>query len=84
MVNKIKAKHKNEIILKADPFAPSQPRVMERRGGVLGSNSVLIRLLDSNKTIIILSNNNKFNPDSFGNTAGLKEALLIKLAESSN
>ena len=61
------------------PFANSQPKVMERRGGILGANSVLIRLLDMNKTIIILSNNNKFNPDSFGNTEGLKEALIIEV-----
>jgi CubicO group peptidase (beta-lactamase class C family) len=61
------------------PFAPSKPKVMERRGGILGSNSVLIRMLETNKTIIILSNNDKFNPDSFGNTGGLKEALMIEL-----
>jgi CubicO group peptidase (beta-lactamase class C family) len=61
------------------PFAPSKPKVMERRGGILGANSVLIRLLDTNKTIIILSNNNKFNPDSFGDTKSLKEALMIEI-----
>ena len=64
------------------PLAQSNPKVMERRGGILGANSVLIRLLDTNKTIIILSNNNKFNPDSFGNTQGLKEALMIKIDEA--
>ena len=63
------------------PFAPSQPRVMERRGGILGANSVLVRLLDENKTIIILSNNDRFNPDSFGDTSGLKEALMIEVAK---
>jgi hypothetical protein len=36
-------------------------------------------MLETNKTIIILSNNDKFNPDSFGNTGGLKEALMIEL-----
>ncbi|MCS5490365.1 serine hydrolase domain-containing protein [Algoriphagus limi] len=61
------------------PFSDSQPRLMERRGGILGANSVLIRMLDTNKTIIILSNNNKFNPDSFGNTNSLKEALIIEV-----
>lgn len=60
------------------PFISSKPRVMERRGGILGSNSVLMRFLDANKTIIILSNNNKFNPDSFGDTEGLKEGLMIE------
>lgn len=64
-------------------FAPSKPKVMERRGGILGANSVLIRFLDTNKTIIILSNNNRFNPDSFGNTEGLKEALMIETSKTS-
>ena len=63
------------------PFANSKPKIMERRGGILGANSVLIRMLDTNKTLIILSNNNKFNPDSFGNTKSLKEALMIKMDE---
>ena len=62
------------------PFSEAQPKIMERRGGILGANSVLIRMLDTNKTIIILSNNNKFNPDSFGNQEGLKEALMIEVA----
>lgn len=63
------------------PFSESQPRIMERRGGILGANSVLIRMLDTNKTIIILSNNNKFNPDSFGNKESLKEALMIEVGK---
>ena len=66
------------------PFVPSKPKVMERRGGILGANSVLIRFLDMNKTIIILSNNNRFNPDSFGDTAGLKEGLMIETIKTSN
>ncbi len=65
------------------PFTPSKPKVMERRGGILGANSVLIRFLDTNKTVIILSNNNRFNPDSFGNTEGLKEALMIETSKTS-
>jgi len=65
------------------PFAPSKPKVMERRGGILGANSVLIRFLDTNKTIIILSNNDRFNPDSFGNMEGLKEALMIETSKTS-
>jgi CubicO group peptidase (beta-lactamase class C family) len=66
------------------PFAKTKPKIMERRGGILGANSVLIRMLDTNKTIIILSNNNKFNPDSFGKTQSLKEALMIEIDKSSN
>lgn len=61
------------------PFSKTQPLIMERRGGILGANSVLVRFLESNQTIIILSNNNKFNPDSFGNANALKEALIIEL-----
>jgi len=63
------------------PFVVSQPTIMERRGGILGANSVLIRMLDSNKTIVILSNNNKFNPDSFGDKESLKEAMMIEVAQ---
>ena len=65
------------------PFAPSNPKIMERRGGILGSNSVLLRFIDTNQTIIILSNNNRFNPDSFGNTESLKEALMIEISRNS-
>lgn len=59
------------------PFLESQPLLMERRGGILGANVVLVRILEHNKTIIILSNNNFFNPDSFGDKDNLKEALII-------
>lgn len=62
------------------PFAESKPKMMERRGGILGANSVLIRLLDTKRTVIILSNNNRFNPDSFGDVQGLKEALMIEVS----
>ncbi len=64
------------------PFAKSKPKIMERRGGILGANSVLIRILDTNKSLIILSNNNRFNPDSFGNTKSLKEALMIAVVKT--
>ncbi|MEO0733897.1 MAG: serine hydrolase domain-containing protein, partial [Bacteroidota bacterium] len=47
------------------PFVDAQPTVMERRGGILGANVVLVRLTDDNYTIIILSNDDRFNPDSF-------------------
>lgn len=63
------------------PFVESRPRIMERRGGILGSNSVLVRILESNQTIVILSNNNQFNPDSFGNQKNLKEALIMEVAK---
>lgn len=63
------------------PFARSKPKIMERRGGILGANSVLIRMIETNRTLVILSNNNKFNPDSFGNTKSLKEALMIETSK---
>ncbi|TBW25893.1 serine hydrolase [Gramella sp. KN1008] len=65
------------------PFINSQPRIMERRGAILGSNSVFVRFLDKNKCIIILSNNNKFNPDSFGAINNLKEALINEVGKTS-
>lgn len=62
------------------PFTKPPVKIMERRGGIMGTNNALIRMLDLNRTIIILSNNSKFNPDSFGNTKELKEALMIEMA----
>lgn len=64
------------------PFVESQPQIMERRGGILGTNVVLIRLLESQQSIIILSNNNAFNPDSFGDENNLREALIRILASN--
>ncbi|KAA3440056.1 serine hydrolase domain-containing protein [Rufibacter hautae] len=64
------------------PFAATKPLIMERRGGILGSNSALVRMLDANKTIIILSNTNQFNPDSYGDKENLREALLMELGKA--
>jgi D-alanyl-D-alanine carboxypeptidase len=61
------------------PFVDAQPTVMERRGGILGANVVLVRLLDDHYTIIILSNDNRFNPDSFGDSSNLREKLIRAL-----
>lgn len=58
------------------PFLDNRPRIMERRGGILGTNVVLVRLLDTKRTIIILSNNDGFTPDSFGDEKNLREALI--------
>lgn len=63
------------------PMAETQPLVMERRGGIMGANSVLVRFLDTNKTIIILNNNGTFDSDTFGDTSNLKEALMIELGK---
>jgi D-alanyl-D-alanine carboxypeptidase len=61
------------------PFSERSSLIMERRGGIMGANSVLVRFLESNQTIIILSNNNQFNPDSFGDPENLREALILQL-----
>ncbi|MEM9836153.1 MAG: serine hydrolase domain-containing protein, partial [Bacteroidota bacterium] len=44
------------------PFVASKPLIMERRGGIMGANSVILRLPESQSTIIILSNTDRFNP----------------------
>ena len=62
------------------PFSEKYPLVMERRGGIRGSNVVLVRLPDTKHTVIILSNNDQFNPDSFGDTTNLREALIKGVA----
>jgi CubicO group peptidase (beta-lactamase class C family) len=63
------------------PYANGKPTIMERRGKILGANVVLVRLTDENYTIIILSNDNRFNPDSFGDDNNLREILIRKLYE---
>jgi CubicO group peptidase (beta-lactamase class C family) len=61
------------------PFVDAQPTVMERRGGIMGANVVLVRLTDENYTVIILSNDDRFNPDSFGDEENLREMLIRSL-----
>ena len=63
------------------PFIEGQPLLFERRGGIQANNHVLLRALDDNFTIIILSNNSNFNPDTFGDETNLKEKLLRILYE---
>jgi D-alanyl-D-alanine carboxypeptidase len=62
------------------PFIDGQPTIMERRGGIMGANVVLVRMTDSRHTIIILSNTDRFNPDSFGDPGNLREALIRAVA----
>jgi CubicO group peptidase (beta-lactamase class C family) len=59
------------------PFAYTTPRIMERRGSIMGYNTVIVRFLDKDLTLIILSNSAFFNPSTFGDKQNLKEALLI-------
>ncbi len=61
------------------PFVDAQPTLMERRGKILGANVVLVRLVEENATIIILSNDDRFNPDSFGEEKNLRERLIRAL-----
>ncbi len=63
----------------AYPFIAQKPQIMERRGGIQGANVVLVRLIEANKTIIILSNDDRFNPDSFGDKTNLREMLIKAL-----
>jgi CubicO group peptidase (beta-lactamase class C family) len=58
------------------PFLESQPKIIERRGGLPGFNHVFIRMPELNRTIIVLSNNNLFDTDTFGKLESLKEQLI--------
>jgi len=58
------------------PYCSSKPFIMERRGGILGANTVIMRLPETGHTIIILSNTDRFDPDTFGNASNLREALI--------
>ena len=61
------------------PFVEVQPQIMERRGGIQGTNVVLVRMPEQQYTIIILSNDDRFNPDSFGDPSNLREKLIRSL-----
>ncbi|OJJ22410.1 hypothetical protein BKI52_06935 [marine bacterium AO1-C] len=58
------------------PFIKGNPTIIERRGSIKGFNAVFVRCPEQNHTLVILSNNNHFNPDSFGDKKSLKEQLL--------
>lgn len=60
------------------PFINGQPRIMERRGEILGSTSALMTHLDGPETVIVLSNTNEFRPETFGVSDNLKEYLFKK------
>lgn len=63
------------------PFADGTPKMVERRGGILGFNLVTLRFIEQNKTLIIFSNNDGFNPDSFNDDKNLKERLIKVIAK---
>ena len=62
-------------------FLPSSPLVVERRGRSFGFNHAFIRLPGINKTLIILSNNDRFDPDTFGKLDSFKDRLIKVLVE---
>ena len=62
-------------------FLPSSPRVVERRGRSLGFNHTFIRMPGINKTLIILSNTDRFDPDTFGKLDSFKDQLIKALVE---
>lgn len=61
------------------PFVNGRPKVLERRGGILGSTSVLMTSLNGPETLIVLSNTDGFNPDTFGQSNNMKEYLFKTL-----
>ena len=63
------------------PFIEGAPRVMERRGEILGSTSVIMTHLDGPETVIVLSNTDEFRPETFGDAENLKEYLFKKSFE---
>lgn len=66
------------------PFIMGSPRVMERRGGILGSTSVIMTNLNGPETLIVLSNTDEFNPDTFGQADNMKEYLFKALFAEDN
>ena len=62
-------------------FLPSSPRVVERRGRSLGFNHTFIRMPGINRTLIILSNTDRFDPDTFGKLDSFKDRLIKALVE---
>ncbi|WP_375586074.1 serine hydrolase domain-containing protein [Cyclobacterium xiamenense] len=58
------------------PFVAARPTIMERRGKIRGANVVLVRLTGEKYTLIILSNDDRFNPDSYGDPENLREKLI--------
>jgi CubicO group peptidase (beta-lactamase class C family) len=63
------------------PFLDPAPLIMERRGGILGANTLLVRFLELDRTLIVLSNTDAFDTDSFGNPESLKDSLIMTVAQ---
>ncbi|MFK7957090.1 MAG: serine hydrolase domain-containing protein [Lysobacterales bacterium] len=63
------------------PFLPSQPYLVERRGGIRGFHAVWVRFEEEQKTLIVLSNADTFNPDSFGEPGNVKEAFIRAMGQ---
>lgn len=54
-------------------------RMIERRGNIYGFAGVFLRCPDDRRTIIILANTGRFNPDTFMDPTSLKEQLILAL-----
>ena len=67
----------------AHPMLPGKPRLIERRGEILGFRAAWVHWAEQGKCLIVLSNSDRFNPDTFGDFGSLKDALLLKMAQAS-
>ena len=54
-------------------------RMIERRGNIYGFAGVFLRCPNEHRTIIILANTGRFNPDTFMDPSSLKEQLILAL-----
>ena len=54
-------------------------RMIERRGNIYGFAGVFLRCPDEDRTIILLANTGRFNPDTFMDPGSLKERLILSL-----
>ncbi len=61
------------------PYVKGKPAVMERRGEIVGSRSVLMTNLDGPETVIVLSNTDQFDQNTFGVQDNLKEYLFKRM-----
>jgi CubicO group peptidase (beta-lactamase class C family) len=63
------------------PFLPFNPTLVERRGSIQGFSGVFIRFIDDKYTLIILSNNDRFDPSTYGDRGNLKEQIIMQMGK---
>lgn len=61
------------------PLLPGHPITVERRGGLPGFNHVMLRFLDTGRVLVVLSNSERFDPDTWAAPGTLKEDLVAAL-----